>query len=225
MLRFAGKGVACPCCRREFREMAPAPDGRPNVLCPSCGSHERHRLLAFFLSQEMPDLCSMSLDVLHFAPEPYLEARLRCDGRLRYISADLDAPEAMCHFDIQDMPFADDRFDLVVCSHVLEHVPDDRKAVREIARTLRPAGRALILVPMDVTRARTHEDASITSAEDRRREFWQEDHFRVYGNDVVDRLSADGLRVLVDKYMYSLDLAVVARHAMGDAGMFVCTVD
>ena len=112
---------------------------------------------------------------------------------------------------------------MIVCSHVLEHVPDDRRATRELVRILRPGGVALVLVPQDPSRSETYEDPSITSPEDRLAHFWQAEHLRLYGTDVGSRLEEDGFTVLVDRYMDVVNPQLVARHVMWSPGMCVAT--
>lgn len=160
--------------------------------------------------------------VLHFAPErsvaPLLDVR-----DADYVSADIDDPRADLNFDILDIPLPADSVDVIVCSHVLEHVPDDRRATRELVRVLRPGGVALVLVPQDPARDETYEDQSITSPEDRLAAFWQADHLRLYGIDVAKRLEEDGFTVLVDRYMDAVDPQLVVRHVMWSPGMYVAT--
>jgi SAM-dependent methyltransferase len=160
--------------------------------------------------------------ILHFAPEPSIAPLLDVPGA-DYVSADIDDPRADLNFDIQDIPLGADSVDVIVCSHVLEHVPDDRRATRELARILRPGGIALILVPQDPARRDTYEDPSITSPQDRLVHFWQADHLRLYGTDVAQRLEEDGFTVLVDRYMEALDPQLVTRHVMWSSGMYVAT--
>jgi SAM-dependent methyltransferase len=122
-----------------------------------------------------------------------LVEKFRAIPGLDYLSADLDSPHAMAHMDITALDCEAESFDTVYCSHVLEHVPDDRKAMAEIHRVLRPGGWALVQVPLstDVTR----EDLSITDPRERLRLYGQRDHVRFYGLDIVERLEAAGFAV------------------------------
>jgi SAM-dependent methyltransferase len=214
--------VACPCCGRRFSEFAPYKQD-PNVECASCGSHERHRLLCFYFLREGADLLSRELSLLHFAPERCLQETLRSLPNLRYVSADLRSPRAADRFDITDIPYPDDSFDVLLCSHVLEHVSDDRSAMRELVRVLKPGGSALILIPIDETSADTDEGRTVTSPEERDRLFGEPDHVRSYGRDFTARLEQAGFSITVDRYVNGVDRATVERYAMRSSGMFVCT--
>jgi predicted SAM-dependent methyltransferase len=139
------------------------------------------------------------MHVLHFAPEPGLRTRLRSTP-IRYVTADLRAEDAEVHVDLADVTsvaaqLGPGQFDLVLNSHMLEHIPDDRSAMRALAMLLAPAGEALIQVPVDPARASTYEDWSIDSGAERLRAFGQEDHVRIYGRDVTDRLTEAGFTV------------------------------
>ena len=131
--------------------------------------------------------------MLHIAPEPAIEQRLReCPG-LDYLTADLADTRAMIEMDITDIQFADDTFDFIYCNHVLEHIPDDRLAIRELRRVLRPDGMAVIMVP--VLPGATVEDPTLSDPEERARRFGQPDHFRIYGSDFTERLTECGFAV------------------------------
>jgi len=132
--------------------------------------------------------------VLHVAPEGSLEARLKKRIGSGYLSADLQ-PGAMVQMDICDIRYPDASFDVVFCSHVLEHVPDDRRAMRELRRVLRPTGFAVLQVPISVEQ--TVEDPSIQDPAERMRLFGHPDHVRRYGTDYVDRLRESGFRVTI----------------------------
>ncbi|MDR2890851.1 MAG: methyltransferase domain-containing protein [Alistipes sp.] len=112
-----------------------------------------------------------------------------------YITADLESPLADVRLDVQNITFADGAFDVVFCNHVLEHVPDDRLAMREMFRVMRPGGWGVLLSPVDRGREATFEDDSITSPEERTRVFGQYDHRRVYGRDYGRRLAEAGFEV------------------------------
>ncbi len=190
---YRGTRFECPSCGGRFRAFM-THRGAPNVRCPRCGAMERHRLLSLYLEAN-PGLLEGSLDVLHVAPEPSLRRRLRQMDNLRYLSGDLCSPEADLAFDLQAMPFADSSFDVVLCNHVLEHVDDDRRAMREIHRVLRPGGWALLMCPIGRDRELTLEDAAARTPAQRLSRFGQEDHVRLYGDDYFERLREAGFAV------------------------------
>ena len=133
--------------------------------------------------------------MLHVAPEAIFEGLLRMQLGKNYLTADLYNPSAMVKMDITDIRYPDESFDVIYCSHVLEHVPDDKKAMREFRRVLKPSGWAMLLVP--IVCEQTFEDPSITDPAKRAKLFGQEDHVRNYGRDYVDRLREAGFEVTV----------------------------
>lgn len=170
---------------------------RARARCPGCGSLERHRALWSWLEPHLRP----GMRILHSSPESALYERLRARSELVYVTTELH-PEAhaqdpnLVQADLEDLPFEPGSFDLVVCSHVLEHVPDDRRAMREIRRVLDVGGTAVIQVPI-ADRDTTYEAVEITSPAARRSAFGQEDHVRLYGRDFGDRLRAVGFDVMV----------------------------
>lgn len=156
-----------------------------DVICPSCLSVERHRALALRANQEP---LFEGKDVLHFAPEPSLSAFVRKKGPRSYKTADLFKPGVDLRLDLCAINLPDELVDLVLCLHVLEHVPDDRKAMSEIRRILRPSGVAVLMVPMEEGLDDTYENPAVVSEADRLIHFGQEDHVRFYGKDFRDRL-------------------------------------
>jgi SAM-dependent methyltransferase len=186
----AGAGVTCPCCGRSFRRFARFHGVRDQ--CPGCGSLMRHRAIMLYLRDrlgvEVP--CS---DVLVVAPGA-LQSWLEQVSSARLLTVDLESPRADVRADITDLPFEADAFDLIVCLHVLEHVPDDRRAIREFFRVLRPGGCAVIQVPPDPVEA-TVEDPTVTSPAERERRFDQYDHVRLCGPDYGERIEAAGFAV------------------------------
>lgn len=161
---------------------------RLDARCPSCGSLERHRLFALLLARErIVDGC----DVLQFAPELGLAKYVRSRPVRSYLSADL-FKFADLQLDIEDMKLADGQFDVIICSHVLEHV-NDRKALKEIRRVLRSGGVALIMNPIIEGWDQTYENPAIISESDRLLHFGQEDHVRFYGRDFRERILMAGL--------------------------------
>lgn len=182
----------CPFCGwRGFRfePFGNAAIWRKDVLCPICHSLERHRA-AFLL---MKDRIPRGQKVLHAAPEPLMIPWL-VSLSSEYLNVDLFNP-AMRQMDLTDITLPDASKTLVWCSHVLEHIPDDMKALSEIYRVLAPGGMAVLQVPIDGET--TYEDPSVVSEEDRLREFLQEDHVRLYGLDVQARMERAGFEVEV----------------------------
>lgn len=177
---------------RQFR---PGPNGRPDAVCPRCGSLERHRFLSLLLGVLAPDLRDLDL-VVEIAPSRQSKVLLdRVDARRRIsLDAGYDAREVDALASLTHLPLRDGSVDLLVCYHVLEHVPDDCAAMREIARVLSPRGIALLEVPIKIG-VDTDEDPSATP-EERLRRFGQSDHVRWYGDDFDARLSEAGLSSL-----------------------------
>lgn len=222
LMRLRGDAVECPCCGGRFASFMPGRDPN-NPICPRCGAQARHRALWLYLHQRTNLFRSEGLSVLHFAPERALGRALAGAPGIRYVSADLDHPGAMEHFDITDIPHPDASFDVILCIHVLEHVQDDRRAMRELCRILKPDGWAIVLVPLDLDRATTYEDPSITDPAERERAFWQADHLRLYGRDFAGRLQEAGFEVTVDEWVRGLDPARVSRYGLFPLeDMYVC---
>jgi predicted SAM-dependent methyltransferase len=133
--------------------------------------------------------------MLHIGPERGVERRLRRCLGVRYITADLTDPEVLVRMDVTDIPYPAETVDVIYCSHVLEHVPEDRKAMKELHRVLKGDGWAVLQVP---TRpGATYEDPAIVDGLERLRAFGQEDHVRQYGDDFADRLRQAGFAVQV----------------------------
>jgi SAM-dependent methyltransferase len=214
--RYLGLRYEDPICRWRFRALAPSGTGSPNAICPWCWSAERTRLLWLFLQRELDVTDGQPRRILHAAPERGLSRRLRRLPRAHYVSTDI-TDRGMVRADLQALPFRDGTFDLVLCSHVLEHVPDDRQAMREIRRVLDRAGVAVMQHPVDAARAHTHEDPDVSTPEDRERMYFQHDHLRLYGADFADRLADAGLDVQVIDYRARLTPLERARYALDPA--------
>lgn len=182
----------CPVCGDSAAAFLPfGLGGRRNALCPGCGSLERHRFLWLYLTRHTRLLRRVAR-VLHTAPEPCLEPRLRALPNLHYRSVDLFDPAADVQADLCDLPFGDGEFDLLLSSHVLEHLPDDRPALTELARVLRRGGRAVIMVPYDPALPETEEGGHVSSPRERMARFGHPYHYRNYGADFPARLAAAG---------------------------------
>lgn len=161
---------------------------RWNARCPSCGSLERHRQFALFLRNT-----PLKGTVLHFAPEECLATLLKARG-VQYTSADLNRSDVDLNLDIETIALRHEQFDVIVCSHVLEHV-NDRLALAELRRILKPGGVLIAMVPIIEGWRTTYEDAAITIGRERDMHFGQQDHVRYYGADFVQRLMDSGFRV------------------------------
>lgn len=183
----------CPVCNQSSEFKASGHLVRTHAKCRYCGAKERHRLVWLFLQRCTNLFNGEKKRLLHIAPERALGPRLQSKLGDGYLSGDLNSPEAMIHFDITDTPFSDASFDAVYCSHVLEHVLDDRAGLREIHRILKPGAWATVLVPISVPV--TFEDPSVTQPEDRLRLFGKTDHVRRYGPDFEDRIVEAGFTV------------------------------
>jgi SAM-dependent methyltransferase len=210
--RPAGE-LTCPCCGRQFpRFLTYGLQRRPNAKCPHCGSKKRHRLLWLFLRQRT-NFFTDRLRVLHFAPERCFKAFASLPN-LDYVTADLQPGKAMLAIDITAIALPAGSFDAILCSHVLEHVPDDRRAMRELFRVLKPGGWAALMVPVEPGRAETFEDSRVVSPQEREQVFGQHDHVRIYGQDFRERLESAGFAVRVHPYSKELGPEAVKKYAL-----------
>lgn len=196
---------------------------RENVLSPSTLSLERHRLLWLYLKNET-GFFRDALKVLHFAPEQAFYKRFRNLPNLDYTTTDLNSPLADIKADICNLPFKDNTYEFILCNHVLEHIPDDTKAMEEIYRILKPGGTAILQIPQDLTRQKTFEDNSITSKKERAKIFGQYDHVRVYGRDFFDKLRGIGFKVEEVNYGSVLSPTEIDRYRISKEEIIpVCT--
>lgn len=194
-----GSRVYCECCGKTSLRFVPfGVPPRPNVRCPHCDALDRHRILW----RRLRETLEPGTRVLHFAPETALTHNIVSIPGIAYTAADL-APSSpslaaeipIVRADITDQPWADGSFDVAVVSHVLEHVPDDLQAMRELRRVITPSGRVISHHPTDPTRERTFEDPSVVTPEDRLRIYGQADHVRIYGRDLPARWRSAGFDV------------------------------
>jgi SAM-dependent methyltransferase len=235
--RHRGTAVECPFCGFQARDLRPNGHDFPvlrerhvigaglrPVNCYKCGSGDRARLVYLYLRDHVGLDRAASMRVLHFAPEPGLREKLAAAGLLEYTCGDLfmegySYPDWVQNIDATDTKFEDDRFDVIICNHVLEHIPDDRKAMGELRRVLKPGGVAILQVPISANTATTLEDPAAVTADDRVKVYGQFDHVRLYGQDYVDRLSESGFDVR------RVDVtAEYARNGVNpEEALFVCT--
>lgn len=190
MTLYRGNKYFCPLCRTSYSSfLSMGKLRRPNARCPGCGSLERHRLLWVSIEHlYRQGVLKKGGRLLHVAPEDCIAKRLRDDYEC--ISVDMYGLEVEARADITSLCFPDACFDVVICNHVLEHVPEDRKALSELYRVLKPGGWASVQIPIDGEK--TLEDLSIVDPAERERLYGQSDHVRQYGKDFVDRLQAAG---------------------------------
>lgn len=191
-----GNNYTDPIDGKSFKSFLPYGYGsqRNNVLSPSTLSLERHRLLWLYLKNET-DFFSAKKKVLHFAPEQCFLKRFRKLENLKYTTTDLLSPIADVKADICNLPFEDNSYDVILCNHVLEHIPDDTKAMQELFRVLKSGGYGVFQIPQDLSRSKTFEDDTITDKKERAKIFGQYDHVRVYGRDYFDKLRSIGFKV------------------------------
>ena len=205
---YKGNKFTDPIDGKSFRKFLPYGYGnqRENALSPSTLSLERHRLLWLYLKEETNFFSSTeTLKVLHIAPEQCFLKIFRNQQNLEYITSDLESPIADVKADICDLPFSDNEFDVVFCNHVLEHIPDDKKAMQELYRVLKEGGFGIFQIPQDLSREKTFEDNSITDKKERAKIFGQYDHVRVYGRDYFNKLRSVGFKV--DEVDYTKKIA------------------
>lgn len=208
---FSGRGRHCALCLNEVRSFHPHGGGadvldrrkvvggmrRLNDRCPVCHAQDRARMIMMFLKNDI-GVGRKPLKILHIAPEYSLFLWLMRQPNVAYVGTDLDGSryrhiKNFTEADITALPFDENAFDVVICSHVLEHVPDDKKAMSEICRVLKPGGHALLLAPMALDGQGTDEDPSVQDPIVRNGRFGQWDHVRLYDPaDFIDRMRSAG---------------------------------
>lgn len=213
-LQMGEDTYGCPVCRHTLKYFKPFPPQMMESLakheyahaffrtetlnftqymCPICGASDRDRLYMLYFIRRFQ---TGSWRFIDFAPSRALSNVLRTMGGVTYRSADLFDPRADDKVDITDIPYVDGSVDAFLCSHILEHVPDDRKALSELYRILRPGGFGIIMVPLVDGIEQTLENPLIQSAEDRWKWYGQDDHVRQYAKgDFVRRIEAAGFNV------------------------------
>ena len=227
-LWYIGKGKECPLCGCRRRKFLPYGyvTQRDNALCPNCLALERHRTLWLWLLRES-DIGRGAVALprlLHVAPEVALMRKFHkiyAAQPADYVTADLESPLADLHFDIQHIPLEDESFDVVICNHIMEHVEDDRLAMREILRIMRKGGWGVILSPVDLQRDKTFEDDTITDEAERTRIFGQYDHRRIYGRDYAERLREAGFEVYECDYANLIPAKEKQLYALTDEPLYI----
>lgn len=223
-LLYVGRGKECPLCGTRRRKFLPYGyvSTRENALCPNCLALERHRLMWLWLERES-NLKSLPT-ILHIAPEVAIKHKLRklyTEHPERYVTADLESPLADMHFDVQHIPLSEESFDVIFANHLLEHVEDDRRAMRELFRVMRHGGWGIMLSPVELDRAETFEDDTITDPEERTRIFGQYDHRRIYGRDYAERLREAGFEVEELDYVKSFSAEEQLKYALRQEILYI----
>lgn len=196
-LLYKGDKVECPVCERSFSKFLSYGSEvahRENVLCPFDLTLERHRLMWLYL-RDHSNFFTDPQKVLHIAPEQCFHKKFQDQKNLDYLTGDLESPIADMHFDLHDIPLEDNRFDIVFCNHVMEHVNDAIRCMSELNRVMKPGGWGIMQVPQDFSRETTYEDPSIVTPEDREKHYWQKDHVRLFGKDYPNWLRKAGFEV------------------------------
>ena len=204
-LYYMGNRFTDPIDGSSYRKFLPYgyQKSRKNALCPGTLSLERHRLLWLYLERKTSFLDD-SIKVLHVAPEQVFYKKFKSFSHWDYTTTDLFSPLADVKADLCNLPFESNTYDLILCNHVLEHIPDDEKAIKEIYRILKPRGTAILQVPLNENRNTTFEDNSIEDPKERARIFGQYDHVRIYGKDYYDRLKSVGFEATADDFINTL---------------------
>ncbi|MBS1580932.1 MAG: class I SAM-dependent methyltransferase [Bacteroidetes bacterium] len=226
-----GDEVECPCCKGRYLVFMPfgiAARRDAHAQCPNCATLPRHRLMWMFL-MERTQLLKKPMRVLHIAPEKFFFETFSKHPLVRYVAGDKFAPgyhyaKGTIDLDVTQLDFPEASFDALICSHVLEHVPDDALGMRELFRVLAPGGFAIIQVPLNKRLSVTDEDVTITNPQERERRFGQHDHFRIYGLDLKERLRSAGFMVEVVPYTGQFSYAERFRFGLPtDEDIYYCS--
>lgn len=193
-LKYKGSEVYCPCCDTGFTHFIEVGPKREPMLCPRCRSNDRDRFFWLYLEKN-PGLLFPGMKILHIAPEAVYYKRFRKIPGVQYVAGDKfilqfknTYPKGTVYVDLLDIPFESNAFDFIYCSHVLEYIKDDAKALSEMYRVLKPGGHAIISVPINFGHAHTEEDETITDPKEQERLYGDTGHIRYYGEDYAERV-------------------------------------
>lgn len=232
---YEGDAFACNICQHSFSRMIDLHDAYtirgkhsdhslPNAICPNCGSWFRHRMMKQYIDDHQ--WMKEGQQLLHFAPESFFVPVFHKILGEGYHTCDLKEMDSPNHHrvDITDIPFEHNRFDRIICSHVLEHIEEDHKAMSELFRILKPGGSAIIAVP--TYGDTTEEDLGLSPGE-RKRQYGINIHVRLYGTDIKQRLEQVGFDVTTES-INTIDGNYVDRrfssaHIDSDKYLFICT--
>ncbi len=213
MALYSGTKYECPICGFKAKELYPIGCDFPVLKemqiigagpraggCYKCNSSDRERLVYTYLRDKLKVWDKKQMSILHLAPEKNISRLLSETGFDNYVCGDLftegyDYPDYVQNMNVLDIPFEDNSFDLIICNHLLEHVPTDAAAMAELYRVLRPEGQAILQVPISPILENTYEDLSIVDPAEREKAFGQFDHVRIYGQDYPGKLEAAGFTV------------------------------
>ncbi|MBI1268199.1 MAG: methyltransferase domain-containing protein [Cryomorphaceae bacterium] len=212
---YFGNNIEDPINGKTYRKILPYGriTPRENALAPNSLSLERHRLIWLFL-KERTNFFNAPHKMLHMAPEYCFLRLFRKMNNLEYVTGDLVSPWADHHFDVHEIPFEDNSFDVLMANHLLEHVEDDAQVMREFYRVMKPGGWGIFQVPIDYSNPKTEEDKSITNPAERERLYWQRDHVRLFGRDYGDRLRKAGFVVTESHFASELGVELQKRYAI-----------
>lgn len=212
---FRGNDFTDPINGKSYRKFLPYGyvKQRDNALSPGTLSLERHRLLWLYLNNET-NFFSKTLKVLHIAPEQCFYNLFKNLKNINYTTFDLNSPLADIKGDICNMPFKENSFDFILCNHVLEHINDDKKAMKELYRVLNKNGTAILQVPINQKSSKTFEDSSIVNKKERIEKFGQYDHIRLYGLDYFKKLESFGFKVDPLKYSKEFTESEIIKYGL-----------
>jgi SAM-dependent methyltransferase len=236
--RYLGDRHECPFCGGRFRKFLPSGFNFPvlkekqvigggyrlNGNCPRCFSGDRERLIYQYLKKSKSEIFIRNIKVLHVAPEKNLSSMLKVCPNIDYISADLKSPLADLQMDITDINQDNNTYDVILCSHVLEHIPNDIKAMRELYRVLKQDGFAILQVPISYKIEKTFEDPAIINPKAREKAFGQHNHVRIYGKDYALRLGEAGFTVNIIECTDEFDPSQILKYGLlKDEKIFLCS--
>jgi SAM-dependent methyltransferase len=186
--------------------------------CKNCFATDRERLIALYLKKDLKDRISVSL--LDIAPSAPLTTFIKKYKQVSYRSMDLLMKNTDDNLDITDMHiYKEGQFDFFICSHVLEHVADDKKGIAELYRILKPGGKGIVMVPINMGLGATLEDPSCNDVAVRWKLYGQDDHIRMYAkNDFIGRLKLAGFKI------NQLDINYFGKDAFEKAAVFPTSV-